>query len=121
MPCILAVDDSPSMRQMVDFTLRGAGYDVLIAEDGVDALEIAKAHTNVDLVLTDINMPNKNGIELLKDLRELPDYKFTPMLVLSTESSKEMKLRGKDAGATGWIVKPFNPDKLLAMISRVLH
>lgn len=121
MPSILAVDDSPSMRQMVEFTLRGAGYDVVMAEDGVDALNVAKETGSVDLVLTDINMPNKNGIELLKDLRQLPDYKFTPMLVLTTESSTEMKMQGKDAGATGWIVKPFNPDKLLAMIGRVLN
>lgn len=121
MPSILAVDDSPSMRQMVEFTLRGAGYDVVMAEDGVDALNVAKETGSVDLVLTDINMPNKNGIELLKDLRQLPNYKFTPMLVLTTESSTEMKMQGKDAGATGWIVKPFNPDKLLAMIGRVLN
>lgn len=119
MPNILAVDDSPSMRQMVEFTLKGAGHEVCMAEDGVDALEKAQ-NINVDLVLTDINMPNKNGIELLKDLRELPDYKFTPMLVLTTESSSEMKQQGKSAGATGWIVKPFNPDKLLMMIDRVL-
>lgn len=121
MPSILAVDDSPSMRQMVEYTLRGAGYDVLLAEDGVDALSVAEQNEVVDLVLTDINMPNKNGIELLKDLRQLPKYQYTPMLVLTTESSVEMKTKGKEAGATGWIVKPFNPDKLLSMIGRVLN
>ena len=110
MVSILAVDDSASMRQMVSFTLKGAGYDVKEASDGVEALEIAKGNT-FDLVLTDVNMPNMNGIELVKNLRQEEGYKFIPMLMLTTESAGDMKMQGKQAGATGWIVKPFLPVK----------
>ena len=116
---ILAVDDSASMRQMVRYTLEGAGYEVVQAADGVEALDLAKTR-GVDLVLTDVNMPRMDGITLVKELRGLDSYKFTPMLVLTTESGPETKQRGKQAGATGWIVKPFNPDHLLATIARVL-
>jgi Response regulator containing CheY-like receiver, AAA-type ATPase, and DNA-binding domains len=116
---ILAVDDSASMRQMVSFTLKGAGYNVVEAVDGVDALNKAKAQT-FDCVVTDVNMPNKDGIELIKDLRALPNYKFTPMLMLTTESGMDKKQQGKEAGATGWIVKPFNPDQLLKTINKVM-
>jgi two-component system chemotaxis response regulator CheY len=116
---ILAVDDSASMRQMVSFTLKGAGYNVVEAVDGVDALNKAKAQ-NFDCVVTDVNMPNKDGIALIKDLRALPNYKFTPMLMLTTESGMDKKQQGKDAGATGWIVKPFNPDQLLKTIQKVM-
>ena len=116
---ILAVDDSASMRQMVRYTLEGAGYEVVQAADGVEALDLAKTR-GVDLVLTDVNMPRMDGITLVKELRGLDSYKFTPMLVLTTESGPETKQRGKQAGATGWIVKPFNPDQLLATIARVL-
>lgn len=119
MASILAVDDSASMRQMVSFTLKGAGYDVIEAVDGVDAL--TKAQSNkFDLVVTDVNMPNKDGIALIQDLRGLPAYKFTPMLMLTTESSMDKKQLGKSAGATGWIVKPFNPDQLLKTVKKVL-
>ena len=116
---ILAVDDSASMRKMVHFTLSGAGYDVVQAVDGVEALEYARGHA-VDIVLTDVYMTRMDGISLVKELRALPTYRFTPMLVLTTESSQEKKLEGKQAGATGWIVKPFNPEQLLATIARVL-
>lgn len=119
MASILAVDDSASMRQMVSFTLKGAGYQVVEACDGVEALNIAKQN-KFDLVLSDVNMPNMNGIELVKELRQLADYKFTPVLMLTTESAGDMKIQGKQAGATGWIVKPFNPDQLLSTIKRVL-
>lgn len=119
MATILAVDDSASMRQMVSFTLKGAGYNVVEAVDGVDALNKAKAQ-NFDCVVTDVNMPNKDGISLIKDLRALPNYKFTPMLMLTTESGMDKKQQGKDAGATGWIVKPFNPDQLLKTIKKVM-
>lgn len=119
MASILAVDDSASMRQMVTFTLKGAGYDVTEAADGVEALNIAKAN-KFNLVLTDVNMPNMDGITLTKELRALPDYKFIPILTLTTESSSDKKMAGKSAGATGWIVKPFNPDQLLATIKKVL-
>ncbi len=119
MPNILAVDDSASMRQMVAFTLKGAGYGVIEAVDGKDALEKAK-NGAADVVLTDVNMPNMDGIELIRQLRTLPKYKFTPMLLLTTESGADKKAAGKAAGATGWLVKPFNPDQLLATIAKVL-
>ncbi|MDD1620988.1 MAG: response regulator [Methylococcaceae bacterium] len=107
------------MRQMVSFTLKGAGYNVVEAVDGVDALNKAKAQA-FDCVVTDVNMPNKDGISLIKDLRALPNYKFTPMLMLTTESGMDKKQQGKEAGATGWIVKPFNPDQLLKTIQKVM-
>jgi len=116
---ILAVDDSASMRQMVSFTLKGAGYTVVDAVDGVDALNKAKTQT-FDCVVTDVNMPNMDGITLIKNLRTLPNYKFIPMLMLTTESGMDKKQAGKAAGATGWIVKPFNPDQLLKTIKKVL-
>ena len=116
---ILAVDDSQSMRQMVSFTLKGAGHDVVDAVDGVDALNKAK-NDRFDLVLSDVNMPNMDGIALIKELRKLPAFKFTPILMLTTESASDKKMQGKEAGATGWIVKPFNPDQLLATIKKVL-
>ena len=119
MASILAVDDSASMRQMVSFTLKGAGYDVVEAVDGVDALSKAKQQS-VNLVITDVNMPNMDGITLIAELRKLPNYKFTPLLMLTTESAPEKKQAGKAAGATGWIVKPFNPDQLVATIKKVI-
>lgn len=119
MTTVLAVDDSASMRQMVSFTLKGAGYEVVEAKDGVEGLELAKKG-KFDLVITDVNMPNMDGISLIRELRALSDYKFTPMLMLTTESGTDKKSEGKAAGATGWIVKPFNPDQLLATIKRVI-
>jgi two-component system chemotaxis response regulator CheY len=116
---ILAVDDSASMRQMVSFTLKGAGYEVVEAADGVEALTIAKSRS-VNLVITDVNMPNMDGISLIRELRSLPSYKFTPLLMLTTESSADKKQQGKAAGATGWIVKPFNPEQLLNTVKKVL-
>lgn len=116
---ILAVDDSASMRQMVSFTLKGAGHDVVEAADGQQALDKAKG-TQVDLVLSDVNMPVMDGLTLVKELRALPNYKFTPILMLTTESTGDKKMEGKKAGATGWLVKPFNPDQLLATIKKVL-
>ncbi len=119
MASILAVDDSASMRQMVTFTLKSAGYEVIEAADGEEALHIARSR-KVQLVLTDINMPRMDGIALVQALRSLPDYKFIPILMLTTESGAQKKQEGKAAGATGWIVKPFNPDQLLATIQRVM-
>lgn len=116
---ILAVDDSASMRQMVAFTLKGAGHDVTEADNGKVALDIAKTK-QFDLVISDVNMPVMDGITLIKELRTLADYKFTPMLMLTTESGDDKKQQGKSVGATGWIVKPFNPDQLLATINKVL-
>ena len=117
---ILAVDDSASMRQMVSFTLKGAGHEVLEACDGREALNVAQSKSGIDLVISDINMPNMDGISLIKELRQLPAFKFTPILMLTTESGMDKKTEGKSAGATGWIVKPFNPDQLLATIGKVL-
>jgi len=116
---ILAVDDSASMRQMVSFTLKGAGHEVVEASDGVEALNFAQGES-VDLVISDVNMPNMDGISLIRELRKLTPYKFTPMLMLTTESSGDKKMEGKNAGATGWIVKPFNPDQLLSTVKKVL-
>lgn len=116
---ILAVDDSASMRQMVRYTLESAGYTVVQAADGVEALELAQTR-GADLVLTDVNMPRMDGLTLVRELRALDTYKFTPMLVLTTESGQDIKKRGKEAGATGWIVKPFHPEQLLATIAKVI-
>ena len=116
---ILAVDDSASMRQMVAFTLKSAGFDVAEAEDGQAALDLAKTE-KFKLVLADVNMPRMDGITLVKNLRTLAEYKFTPLLMLTTESTPEKKMEGKAAGATGWLVKPFNPEQLVATVQRVL-
>lgn len=120
MHSILAVDDSASMRKMVSFVLKGAGYDVVDAVDGQDAFEKAQQR-NFDLVLTDQNMPRLDGIGLTKKLREQADFKSTPILILTTESSDQMKQAGRAAGATGWLVKPFDPAKLLSVIQQVVR
>lgn len=120
MRSILAVDDSPSMRKMVSFTLSSAGFKVVEAVDGVDALEKAQAE-NIDLVLADQNMPRLDGIGLTRKLREDPRYKGTPILILTTESSDLMKQAGRAAGATGWLVKPFDPNRLIEVIQKVLR
>ena len=120
MQSVLAVDDSASMRSLVSQVLEQAGFDVVLAEDGQIALEYAQTN-QVDLVLTDINMPNLDGIGLIKELRQLPHYKFVPLLVLTTESGTDIKMEGKAAGATGWIVKPFDPTKLINTIQKVLQ
>ena len=119
MHSILAVDDSASMRQMVSFTLKNAGYDVVEAVDGEDALEKSAAR-DFDLVLTDQSMPRLDGIGLTRRLREHPSFKATPILILTTESSDEMKQAGRAAGATGWLVKPFDPSKLIEVIGKVI-
>jgi len=120
MPKILVVDDSNSIRDMVCFTLKSSGYQTVEARDGQDGL--SKAKTGVfDLVISDVNMPNMDGITLCQELRKLANFKYTPILMLTTESSGDMKTRGKAAGATGWLVKPFNPEKLLATIKRVVR
>jgi two-component system chemotaxis response regulator CheY len=116
---ILTVDDSSSVRQMVAFTLKGAGYSVVEAVDGKDALSKA-AVSPVHMVVTDLNMPKMNGIELIKALRAEPQYKFIPIVMLTTESQDARKQEGKSAGATGWIVKPFKPEQLLAVVKKVL-
>lgn len=116
---IMSVDDSPSVRQLVSMTLENAGYLVTTAADGKEALDKLRA-SPVDLVVTDLNMPHLDGISLTRQLRELPDYRFVPIVLLTTESQEDMKLKGKAAGATGWIVKPFQPEQLLAVVKKVL-
>ena len=120
MKTIMAVDDSASLRQMVSVVLRGGGYDVIEAVDGMDALSKLKGR-EVHMVLTDINMPNLDGLELTRRLRAMPQYKFVPIVLLTTESHPEKKQEGKAAGATAWIVKPFNPDQLLVVVKKVVH
>lgn len=117
---ILAVDDSLTMRQLIKMTLSRSGYEVVEAEDGAKGLEKASAEA-FDLVLSDINMPVMTGLELLRSLRSLEQYKFTPIVLVTTESQLEKKQEGKAAGATGWIVKPFEPDQLLAVVTKVLR
>lgn len=120
MQSILAVDDSASMRKMVSFTLTGAGFHVVEAVDGQDAYEKAQIHS-VDLVLTDQNMPRMDGLGLTRKLRELPQFTTTPILILTTESSDQMKQAGRAAGATGWLVKPFDPGRLVEVIHKVIR
>jgi two-component system chemotaxis response regulator CheY len=117
---ILSVDDSVSVRQMVSFTLRKAGYEMGEACDGRDAL--AKAGlSKFDMIITDLNMPNLDGIEMIRALRSLQGYSFTPILMLTTESQPEKKDAGRKAGATGWIVKPFNGEQLLAVVQKLVR
>lgn len=119
MTTILTVDDTASMRQMISFTLGSAGYEVIQAADGEEALKLAQSR-KVDLVIADVNMPNMDGITLVKSLRALASYKFTPILMLTTESQAGKRDQGKSAGATGWIVKPFNPEQLVDVVRKVL-
>lgn len=116
----LVVDDSTSMRQMVAFTLQSAGFTVIEGADGKDALGKVSGKS-VNLVVTDLNMPNMDGISLIRELRKLPSFKFTPILMLTTESQDTKKQEGKAAGATGWLVKPFNPEQLLGVVAKVVH
>ncbi len=117
---ILSVDDSASMRQMVKMTLSGAGYDVVEAADGADALDKARGGIGVSMVFTDLNMPRMDGLALIRALRQLPAYKGVPIVFLTTESEEGKKREAKEAGATGWITKPFQQDQLLAVVKKVL-
>ncbi|QWT46294.1 response regulator [Azospira inquinata] len=116
---ILAVDDSTSIRQMVSFTLKSAGYEVVEAADGQDALDKAKSQ-DFQLVLTDQNMPRMDGLSLIRSLRTLPAYRSVPILMLTTEAGDTMKSQGRAAGATGWLVKPFDPQKLIEVVRKVI-
>ncbi len=116
---VLAIDDSASIRQMVSFTLKSSGYSVIEAVDGVDGLDKARGKT-VNLVLTDQNMPRMDGLTLIKSLRGMTQYKSVPILMLTTESSDAMKAQGRAAGATGWLVKPFDPQKLVEVVKKVI-
>src|SRR5215510_4766866 len=115
---ILTVDDSPAIREMLAYVLKSAGHRVVEANDGMDGLQKALADT-FDLIITDQSMPKMDGITLVKALRALPQYKATPILLLTTESSDSMKDEGRTAGATGWLVKPFDPTKLIEVVDKV--
>ena len=117
---VLVVDDSLTMRQMVAFTLTSAGYQVVEAGNGKEAVGKVTGGAKPDLVVTDLNMPEMDGITLIKEIRKMPALKFTPILMLTTEASDDKKKAGQAAGATGWIVKPFNPEQMMAVIKKVL-
>ena len=117
---IMTADDSSSVRQMVSFTLKQAGYSVVEAINGNDAISKIKT-TPIHMLISDLNMPGMDGLELIKQVRAMPQYKFIPIIMLTTESQADMKQKGKAAGATGWIVKPFQPEQLLSVIKKVLR
>lgn len=117
---VLVVDDSSTMRQMVAYTLKNAGYDVVEAGNGKEAVGKLNAGTKPALVVTDLNMPEMDGITLITEIRKMAAFKFTPILMLTTESADDKKKAGQAAGATGWIVKPFNPEQMLKVIQKVL-
>lgn len=117
---VLVVDDSVSIRQMVEMTLRSANFDVTLAEDGQHALEVC-ADKDFDFVLTDQNMPRMDGLSLVRALRSKSAFQRTPIVMLTTESSDDMKQKGRAAGATGWMVKPFDPDKLVSVLSKLMN
>ena len=116
---IMVVDDSASLRQVVSIALKGAGYDVIEASDGKDALSKLKG-TKINLVISDVNMPNMDGITFVKELKKLPEYKFTPVIMLTTESQESKKQEGQAAGAKAWMVKPFTPNQMLAAVSKLI-
>jgi two-component system chemotaxis response regulator CheY len=115
---VMAVDDSATVRQVLQMTLQGAGYEVIEAVDGRDAVE-KLAKDRVDMMVTDLNMPNMDGIELIRHVRQAPGCRFMPIIMLTTESQPEKKQEGKAAGASGWIVKPFKPEQLLAVVRMI--
>lgn len=117
---ILIVDDSESIREVVKFTLENEGFEVLVGNDGKDALKFLDGRT-LDMLITDLHMPEMNGIELIKEVRGKEEYKRIPILFLTTESQSQKKMEAKDAGATGWIVKPFVPAKLIAAVNKVMR
>ena len=117
---VLVVDDSAAIRQSITFILSQEGYETVEAADGLEGLGGLGAIQAVDLIITDVNMPNLDGIGFIKKAREMPKFRFTPILVLTTESQGSKMNEGKEAGATGWIVKPFNSDKLLGIVKKVV-
>jgi two-component system chemotaxis response regulator CheY len=118
---ILIADDSESIRAVVGFALREAGYDVLVANDGQHALDLLVQNDHVSLIVSDLNMPVKDGISFLKDVRSLDKFKYLPFLILTTESQETKKMEAKQSGATGWIIKPFMKEKLIAVIKKVIR
>ncbi|MCA9730798.1 response regulator [candidate division KSB1 bacterium] len=117
---IMTVDDSASIRQMVAFSLKQAGYNVIEAVDGADALN-QLATKSIDMLVTDLNMPNVNGVELIRQVRKMTAYRFIPIIMLTTESQETKKSEGKAAGATAWVIKPFRPEQLIAIANKVLR
>jgi two-component system chemotaxis response regulator CheY len=118
---ILIADDSESIRAVVGFALREAGYDVIVANDGQHALDLLLQNEHVSLIVSDLNMPIKDGISFLKDVRSLDKFKYLPFLILTTESQETKKMEAKQSGATGWIIKPFVKEKLIAVIKKVIR
>jgi two-component system chemotaxis response regulator CheY len=118
---ILIADDSESIRAVVSFALREAGYEVIVAHDGQNALDLLKQNDHVSLIVSDLNMPIKDGISFLKDVRSLDKFKYLPFLILTTESQETKKMEAKQSGATGWIIKPFVKEKLIAVIKKVIR
>ncbi len=116
---VMIVDDSASLRQVVSIALKGAGYDVLEASDGQDALAKLTGQ-KVHLIISDVNMPNMDGITFVKNLKQLPEYKFTPVIMLTTESQEGKKAEGQAAGAKAWVVKPFQPAQMLAAVGKLI-
>lgn len=118
---ILIVDDSNTARASVEYTLKKGSYEVLSADDGTTGLEVLGKSPTIDMIITDLNMPKMDGIEFIKNVRKFDQYKYTPILMLTTESQGEKKMEGKAAGASGWLVKPFNPTQLLDVVKRFLN
>jgi two-component system chemotaxis response regulator CheY len=116
---ILIVDDSTSLRQVINIALTGAGYDVIEACDGKDALSKLSGQ-KINLIISDVNMPNMDGLSMVKQIKQMPNYKFTPIIMLTTESQDHMKTAGKDAGVKAWMVKPFKPDTMLNAVSKLV-
>ncbi|MBI9107025.1 MAG: response regulator [Spirochaetales bacterium] len=119
MKTVFAVDDSPTARASIKYTLEKEGYNVVLSDDGVNALKILDGYSDlINVFLFDVNMPNMDGITLIREVRAIEKYKFTPILFLTTESQESKKIEGKNAGASGWIVKPFEPTQLIEIIKR---
>jgi len=116
---VLIVDDSASLRQVVNIALKGAGYDVIEACDGKDALSKLNGE-KIHLIISDVNMPNMDGITFVKEAKKLPNYKFTPIIMLTTESQEDKKKEGQAAGAKAWVVKPFQPAQMLTAVSKLI-
>ena len=118
---ILIVDDSESIREVVGMALRSEGYNVIVGEDGQHGYELLIANNDINLIISDLNMPRMDGITFLKEVRKLDKYKYLPILILTTESQEAKKIEAKNSGATGWIIKPFVKEKLLAVVKKVMH
>ena len=122
---VLILDDSRTIRTSVKYTLQKSGYEILLAENGVEGLEVLKENSSMNdrpkMIITDINMPKMNGIEFIKEVKKDRQFKFIPILVLTTESQAEMKNKGKEAGAAGWLVKPFSPEQLTGVVKRFVR